>query len=101
MKKTKPTNYLFVALLIPFLIALVGSGVFSGCNESKANVAHVCSDKTHLECDGGCECEVMKTDYQINLHNDTVWIYDGNRFVGKYTSNWNNQMDTILLTDNQ
>lgn len=53
----RKTNYLFIALLIPFLFALVASGAFSGCNESKAEISHLCTDKTHLSCDGYCECD--------------------------------------------
>lgn len=40
-------------------------------------------------------------DYQLDLHNDTVRMYDGDRLVGSYISNWKNQMDTIILNDNQ
>lgn len=39
-------------------------------------------------------------DYQIELHMDTVWIYDGNRLVYMYLSNWTNQMDTAIMKDN-
>lgn len=51
-----------------------------------------------LECPN---CQPYLRDYQIQLHMDTVWIYDGNRLVGRYTSDWSNQMDTILINDNQ
>lgn len=40
-------------------------------------------------------------DYQLDLHMDTVKIYDGDRLVGSYISNWNNQMDSIILKDNE
>lgn len=40
-------------------------------------------------------------DYQIELHMDTVWIYDGDRLVGSYISDWENQMDTFLIEDNR
>jgi hypothetical protein len=41
-------------------------------------------------------------DYQINLHNDTVWVYDNGRFVGSYiNTKWDSQLDSILLKDNQ
>jgi len=119
MKQKK--DYTITALLIPFLIAVLANlpGCYTSNDVKESNLnrhyesdisniqpVHQCSDTAHLNCDGECECDgmecsVIKTDYQINLHNDTVWIYDGNRFVGSYISNWNNQMDTILLTDNQ
>lgn len=40
-------------------------------------------------------------DYQVEIYMDTVWIYDGHRLVGKYTTNWSSQLDSILLADNQ
>lgn len=84
--------------------------------------AHECSDSTHAKCDGSCECDGMECryedkecpnyntckghgvaarDYQINLHMDTVWVYDGDRLVDTYITTWKNQIDTIFLTDNQ
>lgn len=117
MKKTTK-DYTLLALAIPFFIALVASGAFSGCNFksnadrhyasdiSNIQPAHQCSDNTHLECDGNCECDGMECpvngrDYQIDIHMDTVRIFDGQRLVGSYISTWANQMDTILLNDNQ
>jgi hypothetical protein len=39
-------------------------------------------------------------DYQIQLDNDSIYIYDGERRVGACT--WsNNKFDSILLIDNQ
>jgi hypothetical protein len=43
-------------------------------------------------------CQML--DYQIELHNDTVWIYDNGRYVGQYITDWKQQIDTILLKDN-
>lgn len=40
-------------------------------------------------------------DYQIELFMDTVSVYDGRRLVGKYRTNWKNQIDRILLRDNE
>ncbi len=140
MKQKK--DYTLLALAIPFLIALIASGAFSGCDIKASNLdrhyasdvsniqpVHQCTDKTHLACDGGCECDGMECkempnvcryegqecpnyntctghgvaarDYQIDLHFDTVRVYDGNRLVDTYISNWKNQIDTILLNDNQ
>lgn len=47
----------------------------------------------------GCPCN--NHDYQIELLMDTVWIYDCNKLIARYTSNWKNQMDTFLILDNQ
>lgn len=98
--------YPFKLIFLVFVITLVGFKL-CGCGESAAKpTTHQCSDKTHLECDGGCECDglacpVNGRDYQIEVYNDTVWLYDGQRLVGSYISTWKNQMDTILLNDNQ
>lgn len=67
---------------------------------------HLCVDRTHKTCDGLCECDgfgcaPLLKDYQLELWNDTVWIYEGKRLVGRYTSNWKNQFDSIILNDNQ
>lgn len=126
MKQKK--DYTIIALLIPLFFVLVGSGAFSGCSEVKATDTHVCTDKTHLNCDGGCECDGMECspinecryegrecpnynnctghgiaprDYQIEVYNDTVWVYDGQRLVERYVTNWKGQIDSVLLNDNQ
>lgn len=41
------------------------------------------------------------TDYQIVIYNDTIWLYDDNRFVGKCITNWNSNLDSLILIDNQ
>lgn len=41
-------------------------------------------------------------DYQIDLHMDTVWIYDHDRLVGRFTNTtWNSQYDSIIMKDNE
>lgn len=40
------------------------------------------------------------TDYQLNIHNDTVCIYDGERLVSRYTTRWNSQLDSVIMKDN-
>ncbi len=116
----KKNDYTLIAFLIPLFFVLVGSGVFSGCNEVKATDTHVCTDKTHSNCDGQCSCDGMECryegrecpnydnckghsmrDYQLDLHNDTVWVYDGQRLVERYVTNWKGQIDSVLLNDNQ
>lgn len=41
------------------------------------------------------------TDYQLNIHNDTIWLYDGGRFVGKVPNYWNSPLDSLITLDNQ
>jgi hypothetical protein len=87
---------------------------FSIWTDSASNVrpvrlnsgSHVCSDSTHVNCDSMCECDgmeclVLKRDYEISIYMDTLWLWDGPRFVGKYTTNWKNQIDELLLKDNE
>lgn len=60
-------------------------------NQSKAYIDSLHSATAH---------SALK-DYQLDLHEDTVRIFDGERLVGTYISNWQNQMDSIILKDNQ
>lgn len=105
------------------IIIIVSTVLFElcGCGENKAITStHKCSDSTHLNCDGECSCDGMECryegrecpdyatckghsmrDYQIDLHNDTVWVYDGQRLVERYVTTWKGQIDSALLNDNQ
>lgn len=53
----------------------------------------------------GYECATLTQsqlkDYQIDLYRDTIWVYDGERLVSKYVTNFKGQIDSILLDDNQ
>lgn len=52
----------------------------------------------------GKECpnaDYYSRDYQLELYMDTVWVYDGDKLVDKYTSNWNTHLDSVLLRDNE
>lgn len=51
----------------------------------------------------GAECPNAQhylRDYQIEIYFDTVWIYDADRLVDKYTTTFTGQMDSVLLKDN-
>jgi len=66
---------------------------------------HMCRDTTHRTCDGFCECDGMecwvhKRDYEVDVYMDTLWLWDGSRLVGRYTSDWGNQIDTLIIKDN-
>jgi len=52
-------------------------------------------------CSYALEADKRLRDYQLDLYMDTVKVYDGGRLVGSYVSNWNSQMDTIIINDNQ
>lgn len=47
------------------------------------------------------------TDYQINLHNDTLFLYDGSRLVGMHIDNGREGLkhgqflDSIMTEDNK
>jgi hypothetical protein len=47
----------------------------------------------------------LMRDYQVLLHMDTVWIYDGKRLVNKFVHqsecDWHNKYDSIMIKDNQ
>jgi hypothetical protein len=50
------------------------------------------------------KCNKLMKSYQIDLHYDTVWIYDGERlvdsFIHTHDSTWRNGYDSILIKDN-
>lgn len=53
----------------------------------------------------GAECPNVQSylqDYQIQVYNDTVTVYDANRIVGKYiNTKWDSQLDSIIIGDNE
>jgi len=67
MKKTK--NYLFAALLIPFLFALVASGFFAGCNDAETPLTNRCPN--YYNCDN---FKVGDTLWPDDVHGDTLII---------------------------
>lgn len=40
-------------------------------------------------------------DYQIEVYFDTIWIYDKDRYVGRFTYQRNSSLDSILWKDNE
>jgi len=57
MKKT--TNYTLLALFIPFMFALVASGAFSGCGETKKDAGCI----NYLNCDNFKVGDTLWPDY--------------------------------------
>lgn len=47
--------------------------------------------------------EIKPRDYQIDIYNDTIWLYDRDRFVGKVVVDRKNYspLDTLINFDNQ
>jgi len=87
---------------IPFLLILVAA-IFSfwlGTAREKAKLHGLKVDVIKVEPKCPDSLAPLR-DYQIELYNDTVWIFDRNRPVGRYISNWHNQIDTIILKDNE
>ena len=41
-----------------------------------------------------------KTDYQIDIHNDTIWLWDGERFVGRCLNTWDTPFGKLIEKDN-
>jgi len=83
MKKTK--NYLGLALFIPFMFALVGSGAFSGCNDKET--------ETPVK-------YAPLRDYQIEVTQDSIYVFDGDRKVGAVAFG-NTPIDSLIMMDNQ
>lgn len=65
----------------------------------------ILKDKDENRCPyEGAECPNVHKylqDYQIQLHMDTVWIYDYDRLVGKFVNEeWDSKLDSIIMKDN-
>lgn len=83
-------KHTFTAVAIP--IALSALFNLPGCyNDAKPQV--IKSEAAHINCD--------MHEYQIELNDDTVLIYDHGRPVGGYITDGRQMIDTILLEDNQ
>lgn len=81
-------KHTLTAVAIP--IALSALFNLPGCyNEPKV----VNSDPAHINCD--------MHEYQIELNDDTVLIYDHGRPVGGYITDGKQKIDSIFLNDNQ
>lgn len=52
----------------------------------------------HENCDA---FEYYMRDYQIELHMDTVWIYQQDRLVDSFITNYNCYYDSVFIKDNE
>lgn len=52
----------------------------------------------------GAECPNAQNylrDYQIELHLDTVWLYDADRLVATFiNTSWDSKLDSVIMKDN-
>lgn len=85
----------FLGALLSLLIVTFGF-MWAGFAIGKESAEY----PTQLDIKKMFNCKNVR-DYQLELHMDTVWIYDGDRLVDWYISTWNSQLDTILMNDNQ
>lgn len=111
-------------ILLCILILLMGVvlGVM-GTKKTTQTKAHICVDASHEICDGSCECDGLgcKTsqnmlstyqvvpirDYQIEIIEDSLLIYDGKRYVGTIAfgnggNSWKmSPIDSLIERDNE
>lgn len=40
-------------------------------------------------------------DYQLDVHYDTVWLYEGDRLVDSWITDYTSKIDSVILKDNQ
>ena len=108
-------NILF--LLFGIGITLLANVAFTPATKSvKPNTAttHTCTDPTHRYCDGQCICDGFECNtscnatqpllrsYQIQIADEnTLFIYDGFRYVGKLKFGAVTALDKLILRDNQ
>jgi len=98
MKKTK--NYLLHALSIPLFAALVASGAFAGCNDKET--------PTRVNTFNNEQRSAMQIvdarDYQIDIVEDSLLLFDGNRFVGAVPFHYDtlvSPIDSLIMKDNE
>lgn len=98
LKSKNMKDYTIPAILLVVGIAVLGN--LPGCYNNKTEEA-----KCTYE---GRECPNVQDyadkhlrDYQIEVHYDTVWIYDENRLVGTFVNTkWDSKLDSIIINDN-
>lgn len=47
------------------------------------------------------DCTHDNRDYQLELTMDTIYVYDNQRLVSKYVTDYSTKLDSILLKDNE
>lgn len=52
-------------------------------------------------CKKSYEHRVVKADYDLYVHNDTIWLLEGDRLVGDMRFGQNPVLDSIIIQDNQ
>jgi len=82
MKQKK--DYTLLALFIPFMFALVASGAFSGCNDAETKPVTYAPLR----------------DYQIEVTQDSIYLFDGDRKVGAVPFG-NTPIDSLIMKDNE
>lgn len=90
-------NYTTTALLLVLIIAILAN--LPGCYERKEKSAPV--PECRFE---GAECpnvEKFRRDYQIEVINDTITVYDVDRIVSRYITRWDSPLDSVIIEDNR
>lgn len=93
MKKQK--DYTLIALLFCFALAFIGSG--AACKLGSRQHKNECPFE-------GLECPNAKEyvrDYQIDITNDSTYIYDGSRLVGVIPYDSTSYFDKVMTRDNE
>ena len=40
-------------------------------------------------------------DYQLDVHMDTIWLYEGDRLVDRWITDYTSKIDSVILKDNE
>lgn len=106
----KPKDYTFILIAIVLVIAMAASGGISYFMGKIAGALENLSSTPTVECRfEGAECPNVQQymrDYQVELHLDTLWIWDKDRLVGVHVDTIDGgfrhgiAFDTILMKDN-
>lgn len=117
-------KYLILAVIVIAIGCKQGNPNYNPYAPIGPGAHHECVDSTHEGCDGWCVCDGMGCkyatnarimnhyvpirDYQIEIVEDSLLIYDANRFVGAvYFGHGDYQgeriapIDSLILKDNE
>lgn len=88
----------FIAISIPLVLSILFNlpGCYNDAPKAQRPDQDIRIETRHVP---NARCPLL--DYQLELHDDTVFIYDNGRFVDRYITDWKGHIDSIFMKDNQ
>lgn len=82
--------FLFTLFILSLLLIIVGKAYYNSVQLSKKEPILL-----------NVSAKANMYDYQINLHFDTIWLYDSGRLVGVIYDNDYKKLEQLILKDNE